>query len=68
MFGELKPWQMAAMLLLFPPVGAFCICTSGLAARWHKIAALVYCALVFLILLSLRRPVGEVIIDAVPIS
>lgn len=68
MFSELKPWQLAAMLLLFPPVGAFCICTSPLAARWQKIAALVYCVLVLWLLLSLRLPVGEVVVDAVPIA
>lgn len=68
MGGDFKPWQLALLVLLFPAVGAFLVCSRSDIALWLKAAALVWLALSFVILLTLRMPAGDVIIDAVPIS
>lgn len=68
MHSELKPWQLVVLLLLFPPVGTFFVCLRGNTPVWCKIAAAVYCLVVFIALLTLRRPAGDIFIIATPVS
>jgi len=63
---SLSAWQYALLLILVPPVGAFLVCTSGHIRTSIKIMAVVYCAAVLLILLTLRMPAGRIHIDAEP--
>jgi len=67
MISEFTPWQLVLLLVLFPAVGAYFICTRDDISRWIKIVALTYCAVAFIVILSLRRPVGDVIINAEPL-
>ncbi len=64
MYSELKPWQLALIVLLFPPVGAYFVCSCPHIKLWIKILAVVYFVAVLLTVLSLRLPVGTVHINA----
>lgn len=60
--------QYILLLILAPPIGAFLICTAEHIQSRYKILAAVYCAAVFLIILTLRLPAGEIHIDAQPLN
>lgn len=64
----LKPWQLVLLVLVCPAVGTFLLFAQPGADRRLKVAALVYCLVVTVIILTLRCPVGQIRIDAVPLS
>ena len=65
---KLSSWQYALLLIFFPPVGTFLICYAEEIRPYFKVLALLYCAAVFIILLTLRLPAGRIHIDAVPMD
>jgi len=67
MHTQLKPWQLVLLMLLFPAVGTFFVCSRDDIDSRLKIAAGAYCFILLLVILMLRRPAGQLIIDAVPI-
>ena len=62
----LKIWQLAVLLLVMPPIGAYAICLRPDIPKWAKLCAASYSAAVIILLLCVHPPAGEVIIDAEP--
>ena len=60
--------QYILLLVLVPPVGAFCICTAEHVRPRFKLLSVLYCAAVLLFVLTLRMPAGRIHIDALPLN
>jgi len=63
-----KPWQLVLLTALFPAVGTFFVFAQPELNPRIKVLALIYCIVVLVGLLVLRRPAGELIVNAVPLS
>jgi len=68
MDSELKPWQLVLMVLLFPPIGAYFVCSRPHIKPWIKILTVIYFVAVLLTVLSMRLPAGTVHINAEKLS
>ncbi len=64
MENQLSTWQLVLLVLFLPPIGVYFVCTRPDIRLPFKIAAVIYFLAAFIAALSIRRPVGEVYIDA----
>jgi|GEM_PF-1828339 len=65
---QLKTWQLVLLVILFPPVGTYFVCTRPKIGIAPKIFALLYTCVALLCTLLLKLPAGTPEINAVSLN